>query len=74
MRIRYYHIRGGGDREAKPPRNAMNYFVFLKKQQESKKLKKQAQVQKNIIKYVAQILTCTFLLGIMFFFIFKEVI
>ena len=26
----------------------MNYFVFLKKQQERKKLKKQAQVQENI--------------------------
>ena len=25
----------------------MNYFVFLKKQQERKKLKKQAQVQEN---------------------------
>jgi len=25
----------------------MNYFVFLKKQQESKKLKKQVQVQEN---------------------------
>jgi len=30
--------------------------------------------QKNIIKYVAQILACTFLLGIIFFSIFKEVI
>ena len=40
--------RGGGDREAKPPRNAMNYFVFLKEQQERKKLKKQAQVQEKI--------------------------
>ena len=26
----------------------MNYFVFLKKQQERKELKKQAQVQENI--------------------------
>ena len=26
----------------------MNYFVFLKKQRERKKLKKQAQVQENI--------------------------
>ena len=26
----------------------MNYFVFLKKQQEKKKLEKQAQVQENI--------------------------
>jgi len=26
----------------------MNYFVFLKEQQERKKLKKQAQVQENI--------------------------
>ena len=26
----------------------MNYFLFLKKQQERKKLKKQAQVQENI--------------------------
>jgi len=26
----------------------MNYFVFLKKQKERKKLKKQAQVQENI--------------------------
>ena len=26
----------------------MNYFVFLKEQQERKKLKKQAQVQQNI--------------------------
>ena len=26
----------------------MNYFVFLKKQQERKKFKKQAQVQENI--------------------------
>ena len=40
--------RDGGDREAKPPRNAMNYFVFLKEQQERKKLKKQVQVQENI--------------------------
>jgi len=40
--------RGGGDREAKPPRNAMNYFIFLKEQQERKKLKKQTQVQENI--------------------------
>ena len=47
-RIRYYYIRGGGDREAKPPRNVMNYFVFLKEQRERKKLKKQAQVQENI--------------------------
>ena len=30
--------------------------------------------QKNIIKYVAQILACAFLLGIIFFSIFKEVI
>ena len=27
----------------------MNYFVFLKEQQERKKLKKQAQVQKNML-------------------------
>ena len=40
--------RGGGVREPKPPRNAMNYFVFLKEQQERKKLKKQAQVQEKI--------------------------
>ena len=97
----------------------MNYFLFLKQQQEKKKLKKQAQVQENIeitfmsawfvigvflvlliiircnpkrsklmreksltkkqyqkdiIKYVAQILACAFLLGIIFFSIFKEVI
>jgi len=52
----------------------MNYFVFLKEQQKRKKLKKQAQVQENIIKYVAQILACAFLLGIIFFSIFKEVI
>jgi len=32
------------------------------------------QYQKNIIKYVAQILACAFLLGIIFFSIFKEVI
>jgi len=32
------------------------------------------QYQKNIIKYVAQILACAFLLGIMFFSIFKEII
>jgi len=32
------------------------------------------QYQKNIIKYVAQILACVFLLGIIFFSIFKEVI
>ena len=31
------------------------------------------QYQKNIIKYVAQILACAFLLGIIFFSIFKEV-
>jgi len=32
------------------------------------------QYQKNVIKYVAQILACAFLLGIIFFSIFKEVI
>ena len=31
----------------KPALNAMNYFVFLKEQQERKKLKKQAQKQEN---------------------------
>jgi len=32
------------------------------------------QYQKDVIKYVAQILACAFLLGIIFFSIFKEVI
>jgi len=32
------------------------------------------QYQKNIIKYVAQILACAYLLGIIFFLLFKEVI
>jgi len=32
------------------------------------------QYKTNIIKYVAQILACAFLLGIIFFSIFKEVI
>ena len=30
------------------------------------------QYQKDVIKYVAQILACAFLLGIIFFSIFKE--
>ena len=38
------------------------------------KLLTKKQYQKNIIKYVAQILACVFLLGIIFFSIFKEVI
>jgi len=40
----------------------------------SEKLLTKKQYQKNIIKYVALILACTFLLGIIFFSIFKEVI
>jgi len=40
----------------------------------SEKSLTQKQYQKDIIKYVAQILACAFLLGIIFFSIFKEVI
>ena len=39
----------------------MNYFVFLKKQQTRKKLKKQAQVQENI---KISFMTAWFVMGV----------